>query len=489
MKLSTEIFLSENKRPILNAENLGKLLEYNDITVKTVDKKTCFFFLGDPIDKTLICNQLQNLLPIFKHGTKDNLKNAIYCLASETGEVIEEDKEKIKPLLNSKRLKELLKFNEMEVYYDQHAKTFKWVGKRFNVELIDSLLMDILPEEFKGVSKERYDNSVTIIAHENKVNRVLDIIEQSIWDGVDRLKDLYENLGITDDELSKTLIYKWLWQCLALQYNKAGTYEATRETDFGADGILVLNGAQGLGKTSFFRQISYIDKGLFKEGGKLNRWNKDHEISSLSYWITELGEVEQSISKNDVESIKAFITRNFDEIRLPYGHRARKTPRTTSLCATCNSQKFLRDVTGNRRFWIVPISKKINKAWLKQLDAVQIFAQVFFETDVYDIEKEECLQGFRLTDDEIEQVNIRNRDYEVEVKGETEVADILAEILINNKEPIYKDTTVTRWKELFPSLKRFTANQVGVALKRLGYEGKWKKVNGKVIKLVKLPYF
>ena len=79
--------------------------------------------------------------------------------------------------------------------------------------------------------------------------------------------------------------------------------------------------------------------------------------------LCELGELDSTL-KREQSSLKAFITQPLDTIRMPYAEKATKTPRRTSFCGTVNPQDYLRDETGSRRFWTIPVTKLINKRYL-----------------------------------------------------------------------------------------------------------------------------
>ena len=166
------------------------------------------------------------------------------------------------------------------------------------------------------------------------------------WDGHDRLPELYDIMRINDfDDLSKTLVHKWLLMSLALLENRF-------DDAFGADGILVIQGPQGIGKTSLVSKLGLSPK-YTKIGLYVDTRDKDTIIRATSAWICEMGELETTL-KSDMERLKAFITADYDRYRLPYARSDTTIVRHTSFIATCNSDKFLVDETGSRRFWTVP---------------------------------------------------------------------------------------------------------------------------------------
>ena len=152
-----------------------------------------------------------------------------------------------------------------------------------------------------------------VITMQNAYNPVLEIIDNGKWDGVDRLPELYRIMRINDsDKLSQTLIYKWLWQNLSMLRNK-------KDNNFGADGLLVLKGGQGIGKTSFARKMALSDE-YFGESLTLDIRDKDTVLRAISCWIGELGEIESTF-KSDINAIKGFITLSTDKVRVPYGRK------------------------------------------------------------------------------------------------------------------------------------------------------------------------
>jgi predicted P-loop ATPase len=87
--------------------------------------------------------------------------------------------------------------------------------------------------------------------------------------------------------------------------------------------------------------------------------NKLHEKDASQHlsgkWIIEIGELSQ-MKSNEVEEIKLFVSRKIDKYRPSYGRRDCSFPRQCVFAASTNSDEFLRDETGNRRFWVAPIN-------------------------------------------------------------------------------------------------------------------------------------
>ncbi len=95
------------------------------------------------------------------------------------------------------------------------------------------------------------------------------------------------------------------------------------------------------------------------------------------YWILELGEL-AGMRKADVETVKSFISRVDDKYRASYGVNVESHPRQCIIVGSTNAESgFLRDITGNRRFWPIPVSgNSRKKAWqITKEEVAQIWAE------------------------------------------------------------------------------------------------------------------
>ncbi len=101
--------------------------------------------------------------------------------------------------------------------------------------------------------------------------------------------------------------------------------------------------------------------------------DRDSVSQIISYWIVELGEIEATFDRADLQGIKTFITRDFDIMRRPYGEGDKRYPRRTALAASVDQDIYLRDTAGNRRFWTIPCTA-INS--YHEIDMQQVWAQV-----------------------------------------------------------------------------------------------------------------
>ena len=365
-----------------------------------------------------------------------------------------------------------VRLNVITGEYETNGRTA--AGRAPDLDDLVTLLYDALSDTYKGATFDVLRQFIAFQGRENRYNPVMDLLRATTWNEIDQLPMVYTLIGIEHDELSKILVHKWLRQAVALLFNEQGN---GREP-FGADGCLVFNGEQGTGKTSFFRHLAMRDA-WFGEGCKIDDRDKDTTRRIVTRWISELGEVETTL-KSDIDSVKNFITAATDRYRLPYGKADVTGPRLSSLCATCNSDRYLIDPTGNRRWWSVPFSRYVPHEELTQLDALQLWAQIFAE--VAPLSYQEKANCFRLTDEERAALAQRNGDYEKKLKGQDEIEDILAKAERDNLT--MQDMTITEFKGLWSELRGYSVQQISTALKRCGVE----TTRTKKARTARLPY-
>ena len=177
-------------------------------------------------------------------------------------------------------------------------------------------------------------------------NPVRDWMESRPWDGQSRLQAFLDSITSPNQALKEMLMKKWLISCVAAACEPNGVE---------LEGILVFQGAQGLGKTLWFKRLANYDEGWLLEGATLNPCDKDSVKQAVSHWIVELGELESTFKKSDIDQLKAFVTKKTDELRLPYDRAFTTYQRRTAFYASVNAREFLTDTSGNRRFWVIPV--------------------------------------------------------------------------------------------------------------------------------------
>ena len=194
------------------------------------------------------------------------------------------------------------------------------------------------------------------------------------WDGVDYIGYLASHFTdshepvVCDDGVKRSLTHVYLQRWAVGAVAKVfGDGKAQNQ-------CIVFEGKQGIGKSYMARWLAGVMPDYFIED-EVKPSNKDHKLRLTDNWIWEIAELGATTRKADVEALKHFITTGTIKVRPPYGRYAIHKPAVTSFFGTVNDDDgFLRDRTGNRRFWVVSIVD-VDKRYSKRIKPEQIWAQ------------------------------------------------------------------------------------------------------------------
>lgn len=205
-------------------------------------------------------------------------------------------------------------------------------------------------------------------------NPIEDWIRSRPWDGLDRMLAISATITTRPDypaALKDVLLRKWLRSAVAAAILPSG---------FRTRGVLVLQGKQGLGKTSWFQALvpdSKLREAYVKVDHHMDPANKDSVLGAVTHWLVELGELDSSFRK-DVARLKGFLTSTSDKVRRPYGRVEIEYPRRTVFLATVNEHDYLVDTTGNSRWWTIACE---HLDYEHGIDMQQLFAQLAVEVE------------------------------------------------------------------------------------------------------------
>jgi predicted P-loop ATPase len=178
------------------------------------------------------------------------------------------------------------------------------------------------------------------VAREIRIHPVRDYLATLRWDGAPRLAEwtvIY--LGAGDTELNRAFGARWMISGVA----------RVMQPGCKVDHMLILEGPQGAKKSSAIKTLAgaeWFTDELAEIG------SKDAAQQMRGIWIVEFAELD-AISRAEVSRIKAFLTRTTDRYRPPYERYVITTPRQCIFAGSVNPETYLRDETGNRRFWPV----------------------------------------------------------------------------------------------------------------------------------------
>lgn len=343
---------------------------------------------------------------------------------------------------------------KIEVHGFGADKLFAQYSKDNILVTLPTMILDICKSnEVSGISTgvKIINTYLFNIADANRYNPIHHMLEDYKNNSPEHLDNIYKILGL-DDEFDRTLVKKWLIQTVALAFN-------SYENPISTEGVLILQGAQAVGKTTFFRKLA-CEPLWFVEGAVIDTRNKDTMITATSGWICELGEIDSTFKKEQ-SALKAFITRTIDKIRLPYAPVDSDIPRTTSLCGTVNPENFLKDTTGNRRYWTIHVDN-IDKHKLNSMTQEEVFNLWGYVYTLYLEDK----NGFRLSDVELARLNINNREYQSTLPYEEEIRNLLKFEMPTEEWEWYSPADIA---EYFP---RATAKDIGYILSKIEEEEK-----------------
>lgn len=215
---------------------------------------------------------------------------------------------------------------------------------------------------------DKINGAITVIAAENAFHPVKLYLERIQWDGkprIDTWLKTYCSAQAGEPYLS-AVSRKTLVASVARIYQPGIKF----------DQVLILEGPQGIKKSTTIRVLA----GDWFSDAHINISDKDGVLSMRSAWFVELGEL-SGMRKADTDALKEFISRNVDRIRVPYGRRTENFPRQCVFIGTTNSTEYLKDVSGNRRFWPVAVGECDVEALARDRD--QIFAEAKFIFDTF----------------------------------------------------------------------------------------------------------
>ena len=206
--------------------------------------------------------------------------------------------------------------------------------------------------------KERTVSVFMTLAHRFSYHPVRDHLNSLAVEPTTDQQSRYERLASTylgdgyDPSKPPTLadiqLRKWL----------ASAVQRVMEPGSRSESILLLRGAQGARKSSFFATLGYSDKGRgwFSGNSRMSDvQDKDGVAKFHGNWINEVQEIH--LERKYVDAVKAFITETHDTYRPPYGRVEETFPRSFVVCATTNNDGFFVDESGNRRFWVITTDK------------------------------------------------------------------------------------------------------------------------------------
>lgn len=197
-------------------------------------------------------------------------------------------------------------------------------------------------EAFYGITgREKLDSGLLLVSSQNRINDVKEYLTGLSWDGKKRVDTLLPDyLGAEDTPYTRAVMRKSL--CAAAARAIAGGVKY--------DYMPIFAGPQGIGKSTF---LATLGKDWFSDSLTSFEGKEAAELIQGT-WINEIGEL-TAMTRQETSAVKQFLSKTHDIYRAAYGRQTNKYPRRCVFFGTSNDSEFLKDSTGNRRFWPVDV--------------------------------------------------------------------------------------------------------------------------------------
>lgn len=244
-----------------------------------------------------------------------------------------------------------------------------------------------LEKYYRITGNGKIDGALSLHSRRHAFNEVQAYLRGLTWDGVQRLDTLFvDYLGADDSDYTRAVTRKAF----------AAAVARAMEPGVKFDQMVILSGPQGLGKSTLLDKMS---KGWFNDSIRTFEGKEASELLQ-GVWIVEVAELD-AFRRTDVSRIKQFISQRADRFRAAYGRHVKEMPRCCVFFGTTNSDEYLQDRTGNRRFWPVEVGKhkgslsvwadlpqNIDQIWAEAVVRWRLGEPLFLEGDLADSAKE-----------------------------------------------------------------------------------------------------
>jgi predicted P-loop ATPase len=245
-------------------------------------------------------------------------------------------------------------FNEMAGRIQVTSK-MPWgrpMGNHFWRDADTAQLKSLIDSRYLPFSSRNHDVAFTKVADDRRFHPIRNYLDcLPPWDGISRVEELFIRFLKADNTpYNQAITRKTFAAAVARVYHPGIKF----------DSVLVLDGEQGIGKSTIVKDL--VGSDYYSESLSLTDVNDKSAAEKLQgFWIVEIGEL-AGMKKADIEKVKAFFSTSDDQYRPSYGRTVESHPRQCVIIATVNGEHgYLRDVTGNRRYWIVKSNQPRHK--------------------------------------------------------------------------------------------------------------------------------
>jgi predicted P-loop ATPase len=375
-------------------------------------------------------------------------KNYETPATEEKPKIIRSKRKQLQNLLNA-QWGNGLRYNEMSLEIEKDGRTIE-------TDTISDYIADIFDMD---VPQDSANATLYYLAKNNAYHPVREYLEDisTIYKDTSILNDLATRYFGVEDPIYNIFLRKCLLAAVARIFEPGCKF----------DNVLVLQGRQGLYKSSFWKYLCPKTEWFDDNGISTNE--KDDKLKLRRFWILELAEIESVFKSKEVASFRGFLTSEADNIRVPYGRVIKRFPRTSIFVGSANPDEFLVDPEGNRRYWIIPVEKKIPIFELeKEKDKIWAAAVALYR------------QGEmpRLSSEDEARVKVLNRQYEIADTWEENI-----EIYLKTKNKTSISEILTDCLKLEISRQYLVAQmRVSTCLKKIGWRKSKREISDNGVK-------
>lgn len=318
-------------------------------------------------------------------------------------------------------------------------------GNQFWRDADTAQLKSLIDARYLPFSSRNHDVAFTKVADDRHFHPVRDYLDSlPKWDGIRRVEDLFiKYLRADDTPYVRAVTRKTFAAAVARIYQPGIKF----------DSVPVLDGEQGIGKSSIVKDL--VTPEYYSESLSLTDMDDKSGAEKLQgFWIVEIGEL-AGMKKADIEKVKAFLSTSDDKYRPSYGRTVESHPRQCIIIATVNGERgYLRDITGNRRFWIIKLNQQKqkqkwhfdhnfrNQFWAEAKTIYESGETLYLEDEILEA-AEEAQRGAMEVD---ERIGMVEEYLNTLLPEDWEDMDIYArrEFLSNTNSPVVAKGTMTR---------------------------------------------
>lgn len=237
---------------------------------------------------------------------------------------------------------------------DEMGQMVHWKGKPITENFPFQISVEFSKHWGTVFPREDIVSAAIACAYKNSYHPMREMLYAlPTWDKIERIRRIVPEVLFAPD----TPLYQSMMRCFLI-----GAVRRVFQPGCKLDTALVLVGRQGAGKSSFFRVIGapfFADTSIDVE-------SKDRFMILHRSWILELAELDGITSAKTAQHIKGLLSSPIDTFRPPYGRTVVSIPRSCIMVGTTNTDRFLMDPTGSRRFWPIPVADRLDLEKLGQ---------------------------------------------------------------------------------------------------------------------------